>query len=75
MTRGLTRAELLKRLVHVHKRVSADISAQRGNDSFYGAGLASEGYAGGYLAALNDIEAMLRHGQPNDTRGYWKDPK
>jgi hypothetical protein len=33
--------------------------------------LASEGYVGGYIAALNDVQAILTHGHPADPRLYW----
>jgi len=36
----------------------------------YGAGLASEGYAGGYRDALNDVLLALRGVNPN-RRWYW----
>jgi hypothetical protein len=28
--------------------------------------------AGGYLDALRDVDAALRHGCPSDHRGYWR---
>lgn len=36
----------------------------------YAAGLASEGYAGGYLAALSDVRLALNGVRPNNSR-YW----
>lgn len=38
------------------------------------AGLANEGYAGGYLQALYDVEAALRGVPPSNSR-YWPTPR
>lgn len=62
---------VLKRMDAVRRRVEAEIAANSEGGK-YGAGLANEGFAGGYLAALSDIEAALRHGNPSDHRGYWR---
>jgi hypothetical protein len=40
--------------------------------SFYARGVSTEGFAGGYLQALDDIEGALTHGSPSDNRGYWR---
>lgn len=63
---------VLKRIEAARKRVSDEITANASGGK-YGAGLATEGFAGGYLAALDDVEAALRHGFPTDARGYWRD--
>ena len=39
---------------------------------FYARGLATEGYAGGYRQALQDVLLLLNDVQPN-TRTYWTD--
>jgi hypothetical protein len=70
---GLTKAQLLKRLVGAHRRVSKAITGEAGSGGMYARGLSTEGYAGGYRDALNDIEALLRHGHPTDSRGWWKE--
>ncbi len=45
----------------------------RGNgEGKYGRGLSSEGFAGGYLQAIDDIAGALDHGYPTDHRGYWR---
>jgi hypothetical protein len=65
------KAPFLALLAKVHHVVSEEITgnAQGGG---YRAGLANEGYAGGYLAALQDVEAMMTHGHPSDSRYYWR---
>jgi hypothetical protein len=61
---------VLKRIDAVRKLVEAEISSNRGNSPFANA-LSTEGFAGGYLQALNDVEGALRHGYPSDHRRYW----
>lgn len=65
------RTAFLKRLDMALKRVNAEIRGNGESGDTYARGLANEGYAGGYAAALRDIEAMLTHGHPSDTRCYW----
>ena len=64
---------VLKRIAVARDRVRAEIANNAAHGGKFAAGLASEGYAGGYLAALDDVEAALRHGHPTDHRGYWRD--
>lgn len=52
-------------------QVSLEIADNNGGGKF-ARGLANEGYAGGYKAALDDVEAVLTHGYPSDSRDYWK---
>lgn len=59
----------LRRLHRVMELASRDIGAHDG--SKYAAGLSNEGWSGGYLAALHDVEAALTHGYPADTRAWW----
>lgn len=63
---------VLKRIEIARRRVMAEI-ASHAKSGKYGAGLANEGFAGGYLEALNDVEAALRHGYPTDARRYWRE--
>ena len=57
---------LIKKL---QKNVSAEI---KGNSTgFYGAGIASEGYAGGYRDALSDVMLILNNIEPRNSR-YWR---
>ena len=64
---------VLKRIAIARKNVQKEISGNASSGRFYAAGLASEGYAGGYLEALDDVDAALRHGHPRDIRHYWKE--
>jgi hypothetical protein len=53
-------------------KVAQEISRNAERGSYFSGGLASEGYAGGYQQALDDVDAMLRHGCPGDPRHYWE---
>lgn len=66
MTRGIKR-----HLSAARKRVEEEIRANTDQNSLYSRGLASEGYAGGYLAALDDIALVLNGVRPNSR--YWED--
>jgi len=50
--------------------VNQEVADLQGNGSLYARGLASEGYAGGYRDALNDV-LLLLNGVAPSTRGYW----
>lgn len=39
----------------------------------YAGGLASEGYAGGYAAALRDVLLVLNGLKPSSSWGFWND--
>lgn len=53
--------------------VQAEIVGNRGAGSnMFARGLSAEGFAGGYLQALDDIDAALVRGYPSDHRGYWR---
>lgn len=69
---------VLKRLRLARDRVAAEITGhsagKTGDELKYAGGLASEGYAGGYRQALDDVEAALLHGWPTDPRRYWTQP-
>lgn len=67
----MRQAELLRRLRAAQKKVNQEISGNASKGHVAG-GLASEGYAGGYLQALFDVEALLVHGHPSDPRRYWQ---
>ena len=57
------------RIGRARRKVNAEISdfAQGGK---YAAGLASEGYAGGYRDALDDVTLLLNGVEPH-RRDYW----
>lgn len=71
--KGLTRVQLLRRLATARAKIDAKFAAAHQPGNMYANGLAREGYDGGYLAALNDVEALLLHGFPSDERGYWRE--
>jgi len=62
MAKGIRR-QLRKAQDRVRKEM-----AER-NESFYGRGLSTEGYAGGYRQALADVELALNGVDPNSR--YW----
>lgn len=66
---------VLKRIDLVREVVSAEISANASSGGLYARGMSMEGFAGGYLACLDDVEGALRHGDPSDHRGYWRAAK
>ena len=68
MSRGIKRQMKI-----AYRNVSKEIShGERGG--FYAAGLASEGYAGGYRQALSDVRLALDGVPPTDSR-YWPSAK
>lgn len=64
-------SELLKRMKSARANVAAEILGNANRGGPFAGGLSAEGYAGGYLQALDDIDALLRHGYPTDPRSYW----
>jgi hypothetical protein len=56
---SVTRAALKRRLADVRAAVQKEISANAAGGGRYASGLAAEGYAGGYLQCLYDLEAAL----------------
>jgi hypothetical protein len=65
MSRGIKR-----KLSKVSMRLMKEIS-DMSNGGKYAAGLASEGYLGGYWAAISDVMLALEGVQPN--RRFWDD--
>jgi hypothetical protein len=61
----------LLRLRKARQAVDQEITGNGSSGDKFARGLANEGYAGGYRQALEDVEAMLRHGYPGDPRRYW----
>lgn len=60
---------ILRDLKRANEKVAAEISASAAEGRI-AAGLSAEGFAGGYQAALQDIELALRGYPPTDSR-YW----
>lgn len=65
MARGI-----LRRLRAAKEKVNTEISGHAKRGGLYARGLASEGYAGGYRDALEDVDLMLRGIEPS--RDYWR---
>jgi len=53
------------------ERVRAEISGHAARGGRFAGGLASEGYSGGYLDALDDVSLLLNGVQPK-RRNYWE---
>lgn len=66
---------VLKRIAQARKAVMAEISANASRGGRFAGGLSGEGFAGGYLQALDDVTGALTHGYPSDQRGYWRNPE
>lgn len=62
---------VMKRMAEVRKIVLEEM--RRHGDGMYARGLSSEGFAGGYIQALEDVDGALTHGYPSDHRGYWRE--
>jgi len=64
-------SELLERMDSARVNVAAELVGypHRGGPSSGGPSV--EQYAGGYLQALNDIDALLNGQYPTDPRSYW----
>lgn len=54
------------------ERVNAEIRRTTDQTSMYSRGLSSEGWSGGYAAALRDVQLVLNGVKPQ-TRDYWND--
>lgn len=67
-----TKKAVLERIAAVRRIVSDEVTANRFSGEKFAIGLSNEGFAGGYLQALDDVEAALLHGHPSDHRGYWR---
>lgn len=68
----MRQSAFLKKLKAARENVASEISRNRMGGEKFAAGLSMEGYAGGYQQALDDVDAMLRHGDPHDPRHYWR---
>lgn len=65
----MTRREFFRHWRVARQRASEAMASRP--DTFYGRGLSTEGWVGGYLQALDDIDAVLRDVPPADPRNYW----
>lgn len=63
---------VLKQIEAVRQVVQEEISGSAAGGGLYARGLSAEGFAGGYLQALDDVAGALYHGSPSDHRNYWR---
>ena len=66
----MNKREMAKRIGQARKLVQKEISGQASHGKLAGA-LASEGYAGGYRDALDDVLLLLSAGVNPRRRNYW----
>lgn len=64
--------DLKRRLPAAKLAVEREIRENASSGGLYARGLAGEGYAGGYLDALRDVQAILYDCPPADSRRYWR---
>lgn len=68
----MTRKDAKRLFVSARAAVNAEIAnIARSGDSLYAHGLASEGYAGGYRDALDDVMLVLFGDTIPNRRNYW----
>jgi hypothetical protein len=65
----MTKAQIRKAVTCAAERVEREIAASTNQKDKYSRGLSYEGYAGGYLAALRDVQLVINGVLPS-TRGY-----
>lgn len=70
----MRKRKLIGMINRVADRVNADIAAYSEGGGKYRRGLAREGYLGGYLQALRDVDLASSGARPN-TRRFWDDEK
>lgn len=68
---GPTIARVRREVRLAAKRVAEELRAN--GDGKFGRGLSNEGFAGGYAAALRDVELRLIGYVIPTTRDYWQD--
>ena len=68
----MNKRALLKAIKVARANVGAEISGTASKGRIAGA-LSSEGYAGGYRDALDDVAMFLTNGFAQDRRGYWRE--
>lgn len=64
-------SHLLKRIKKARDKTLEKMGQHGGG--MYARGLATEGFLGGYLACLDDVDAMATHGYPADLYDVWKE--
>ncbi len=70
MKTGMTKRQFMPVLQRAIREARHNMTLHRG--SLYARGLSTEGFDGGYYQALIDVDALLHHGYPADSRGVWR---
>ena len=65
----MTLLRLRKRIAGAEKAAMAEIAGNADRGSLYARGLANEGWAGGYLQALRDVQLVMNGVEPNSRYG------
>ena len=65
--------DIKRKINEAYQAARKDIENNSRNEGFYAGGLASEGFAGGYTAALDDVLLAL-NGVYNQNSRYWPKP-
>jgi hypothetical protein len=69
---SLRKQEIQRIINFIHKKANEEISGLARGGGMYAAGLASEGYVGGYRDALSHVMLLLNGVWPNnDGYGWW----
>lgn len=67
---------LIKKIGEVSESINAELSADIAGKGMYARGLSTEGFIGGYLEALRDVQGFV-HGYTNASNRFakcWKEP-
>lgn len=67
-----TSKQVEKKIDQTIKKITKHISDNTNNNSVSSRGLAFEGYWGGYIQALNDVDCYLRGMTPTNNH-FWKE--
>jgi len=68
----MTKKQVAKLIDAAMENVRREISDNAAHGGRFAAGLAGEGYAGGYLAALSDVQLLLNGAPPCVRPNYWR---
>ena len=68
----LTKKQIEKRMDSVYDKIVEQQKAEHAGLGKFGRGLQSEGFVGGYLAALRDVDLLIRGMRPR-RNGWWEE--
>lgn len=72
-SRRPTAREVTKRMDRAIKKVMQAITGSTDRNDKFSRGLSGEGYDGGYLAALSDVQLVMNGARPCVRPNYWED--